>query len=151
MSGRADLCKHCEGTLRLEGTNVERCLECGRSRRVRFSRDWRDDAACTGESADTFHPGRGVDPRPARRICATCPVRQPCLDYAVYRGESYGIWGGISAGERRRLKRDTFAIWKRCTWCGLWFVASRRNRRTRCSNRCHLEATGVAELKTGAA
>ncbi len=37
----------------------------------------------------------------AKAICATCPVREPCLAYALRIREPHGIWGGLSEVERR--------------------------------------------------
>ena len=77
---------------------------------------WQDDAACRGESLDLFFPmdgergaGRDVRERKAKEICAQCPVRSECLDYAISRPEKYGTWGGLNederASERRRRMR----------------------------------------------
>jgi WhiB family redox-sensing transcriptional regulator len=41
--------------------------------------------------------------RRAKAICATCPVKQPCLDYAMRTREQHGIWGGLSESERKRI------------------------------------------------
>jgi WhiB family redox-sensing transcriptional regulator len=41
----------------------------------------------------------------ARRICATCPVKLPCLEYALASGIDHGVWGGASERERRRIAR----------------------------------------------
>ena len=51
-----------------------------------------------------FFPGRGEPTEPARRICASCPVRQPCLDYAIGHGIVHGIWGGLTERDRRALR-----------------------------------------------
>jgi WhiB family redox-sensing transcriptional regulator len=64
-------------------------------------------AACRDVPTDTFYPERG-DPLgtgPAKRICAGCPVRAECLADALERGDPWGVWGGLSERERRRLKR----------------------------------------------
>jgi WhiB family redox-sensing transcriptional regulator len=52
---------------------------------------------------DLFMPERGArrDVQQAVKACATCPVRLECLEYGRY--ERYGIWGGLSGQERRRL------------------------------------------------
>jgi WhiB family redox-sensing transcriptional regulator len=42
---------------------------------------------------------------PARRICADCPVKAECREYALAQGEQFGIWGGLTAGERQRRRR----------------------------------------------
>ncbi len=51
-----------------------------------------------------FFPGRGESAEPARQICATCPVRQPCLEFALSHGIVHGIWGGLSERDRRALR-----------------------------------------------
>lgn len=66
---------------------------------------WSKRAACRNVDTDLFYPDRGGDIRAAKRICRACPVQAPCLDYALERGERYGVWGGLSERERRRLKR----------------------------------------------
>jgi len=53
---------------------------------------------------EVFFPGRGEPAEPARRICASCPVRQPCLDYAISHGIVHGIWGGLAERDRRTLR-----------------------------------------------
>jgi WhiB family transcriptional regulator, redox-sensing transcriptional regulator len=65
---------------------------------------WRDRAACRGTDLDLFFPGRGESAEPARRVCAACPVRQQCLDYAISHGIVYGIWGGLVERDRRALR-----------------------------------------------
>jgi WhiB family redox-sensing transcriptional regulator len=71
---------------------------------VPFSADWRDRAACRGADLHVFFPGRGESAEPARQICARCPVRQPCLDYAISHGITHGIWGGLAERDRRALR-----------------------------------------------
>ena len=66
--------------------------------------DWRDRAACRGAELHVFFPGRGEPAEPARRICARCPVREPCLDYAISHGIVHGIWGGLAERDRRALR-----------------------------------------------
>jgi hypothetical protein len=51
-----------------------------------------------------FFPGRGESAEPARRICARCPVREPCLDYALGNAITHGIWGGLAERDRRALR-----------------------------------------------
>jgi hypothetical protein len=51
-----------------------------------------------------FFPGRGAPAEPARQICARCPVRQPCLDYALSHAITHGIWGGLTERDRRPLR-----------------------------------------------
>jgi len=65
---------------------------------------WRERAACRGADLAVFFPGRGESAEPARRICASCPVRQPCLDYAISHAITSGIWGGLTERDRRALR-----------------------------------------------
>jgi len=72
---------------------------------------WRYRAACRGADLEVFFPGRGESADPARRICAECPVREPCLDYALSHSIVHGIWGGLSERDRRPLRsRNTGAV-----------------------------------------
>ena len=66
---------------------------------------WADRARCLEAEPDTFFPEKGGSTREAKRICATCTVRQECLEYALANDERFGIWGGLSERERRRVKR----------------------------------------------
>ena len=70
--------------------------------------DWRTDAACSGVDSDIFFPVSEEDPEAtaqAKAICAECPVREACLQYALATNQSAGVWGGLDAGERRRMRR----------------------------------------------
>jgi WhiB family redox-sensing transcriptional regulator len=71
---------------------------------ARFAARWRELAACRGADLEVFFPGRGESAGPARRVCAACPVRQPCLDYAISNRIAHGIWGGLTEQERRALQ-----------------------------------------------
>ena len=68
---------------------------------TRFAARWREQAACRDTDLDVFFPERGESAGPARQVCARCPVRQPCLDYAISNRIAYGIWGGLTGRERR--------------------------------------------------
>ena len=69
--------------------------------------DWRNAAECVSHANDVnFFPARGESAAEAKAICAVCPVRQPCLDFALHAKVSFGIWGGLSERERRRVRRD---------------------------------------------
>ena len=65
---------------------------------------WREEAACRGADLEVFFPGRGQSAEHARQICASCPVRRPCLDYAISHGITSGIWGGLTERDRRALR-----------------------------------------------
>jgi len=71
---------------------------------ARFAARWRELAACCGTDLDLFYPERGQSAGPARQVCAQCPVRQPCLDYALSNRIASGIWGGLTERERRPLQ-----------------------------------------------
>ena len=82
---------------------------------ARFAARWRELAACRGADLEVFFPGRGESAGPARQVCAACPVRQACLDYAITNRIAHGIWGGLTERERRGLQSR-------------WVRASRRER-----------------------
>jgi WhiB family transcriptional regulator, redox-sensing transcriptional regulator len=66
--------------------------------------EWHGHGLCAGNDPDDFFPSNGDPGTNARRICAACPVRGDCLDYAIAADE-LGIWGGLDQQERRNLKR----------------------------------------------
>lgn len=66
---------------------------------------WEKDAACRDSDPNMFFPERGSSTREAKAVCAICPVRDECLDYALMNGEKFGIWGGTSERERRRIRK----------------------------------------------
>ena len=66
---------------------------------------WRLAAACRSTPGADFYPETEVEAKPAKRICAACPVRRLCLETALRNGERYGIWGGLTERERMRLGR----------------------------------------------
>jgi WhiB family transcriptional regulator, redox-sensing transcriptional regulator len=68
---------------------------------------WYDDAACAAVGPALFYVERGASTVQAETVCAGCPVRVQCLDFAIERRESFGVWGGLSARERVgvRLRR----------------------------------------------
>jgi WhiB family redox-sensing transcriptional regulator len=66
---------------------------------------WQERALCAQTDPEAFFPEKGGSTREAKRICMGCEVRDACLDYALAHDERFGIWGGLSERERRRLKR----------------------------------------------
>jgi WhiB family redox-sensing transcriptional regulator len=66
---------------------------------------WQTQANCMGVDPDLFFPERGVPNREAVEVCRGCVVREDCLDFALANGEKFGIWGGMSERERRRIRR----------------------------------------------
>ena len=72
---------------------------------------WRESAACRFLETDLFFPigktGLAVaEIQRAKAVCASCPVRQPCLAFALDTHQGYGIWGGYDEDERRVLLRQ---------------------------------------------
>lgn len=67
--------------------------------------EWRDGALCAQVDADIFFPEKGGSTREAKWVCRMCDVRVECLAYALENDERFGIWGGKSERERRKLKR----------------------------------------------
>ena len=66
---------------------------------------WQDRALCAQTDPEAFFPEKGGSTREAKRICSRCEVKGECLEYALGHDERFGIWGGLSERERRRLKR----------------------------------------------
>jgi WhiB family transcriptional regulator, redox-sensing transcriptional regulator len=67
---------------------------------------WREQAACHGRMDVSFFPNAGESATPAKAVCAGCPVRVACLDYALVNGETDGVWGGMDEEERRKERRE---------------------------------------------
>ena len=73
---------------------------------------WRLDALCAQTDPEAFFPEKGGSTREAKRVCTGCSVRTECLEAALTNDERFGIWGGLSERERRRLRlqrRDTIS------------------------------------------
>ena len=66
---------------------------------------WQCEANCLGVHPDLFFPERGASTREAKEVCRGCIVKADCLEFALRNGEKFGIWGGMSERERRRLRR----------------------------------------------
>ena len=71
------------------------------------SRDmtWRAGAACRNLDTEIFFPDSEADAGPALSVCATCPVRNECLDWAIATRQHDGVWGGTTESERKRIRR----------------------------------------------
>jgi WhiB family redox-sensing transcriptional regulator len=75
--------------------------------------DWQEDAACRKhDNVVFFGPDQGESElekqareMQAKSICHTCPVKEPCLEFAMETNQKYGIWGGMTDKERASLKR----------------------------------------------
>jgi WhiB family redox-sensing transcriptional regulator len=66
---------------------------------------WQERALCAETDPEAFFPEKGGSTREAKKICTGCEVRAECLEYALANDERFGIWGGLSERERRRLRR----------------------------------------------
>ena len=67
--------------------------------------EWMNEGNCRDHPPEVFFPSDGVGVQIARQICATCPVKEPCLEYALVQRIDHGVWGGASERERRRILR----------------------------------------------
>ncbi|UYN82552.1 MAG: WhiB family transcriptional regulator [Microcella sp.] len=66
---------------------------------------WQADALCAQTDPEAFFPEKGGSTRDAKKICTSCEVKTECLEYALQNDERFGIWGGLSERERRKLRR----------------------------------------------
>ncbi len=66
---------------------------------------WQERALCAQTDPEAFFPEKGGSTREAKKVCSGCDVRSECLEYALANDERFGIWGGLSERERRKLKR----------------------------------------------
>ncbi len=69
--------------------------------------DWWASAVCAQTDPELFFPETGNLPRDAKRVCARCPVCVECLEYALTHDRVYGVWGGTTERERRKLTTTT--------------------------------------------
>jgi WhiB family transcriptional regulator, redox-sensing transcriptional regulator len=69
-------------------------------------RSWQSRANCMGVDPDLFFPERGASTKEAKEVCRGCVVKDECLEFALQNSEKFGIWGGMSERERRRVRRS---------------------------------------------
>jgi WhiB family redox-sensing transcriptional regulator len=67
--------------------------------------DWRQDAACRDLDTAVFFPDTEEEVAAALAVCAACPVREACLEFALVTRQDDGVWGGMTETERRRVRR----------------------------------------------
>lgn len=67
---------------------------------------WQADSLCAQTDPEAFFPEKGGSTREAKKICTSCEVRAQCLEYALDNDERFGIWGGLSERERRKLRKQ---------------------------------------------
>ena len=73
---------------------------------VNLETSWMVQGRCRELPPEIFFPSDGVGVEVARRYCAECPVKAPCLEYALENHIEHGVWGGCSERERRRIARS---------------------------------------------
>jgi WhiB family redox-sensing transcriptional regulator len=66
---------------------------------------WQADSLCAQTDPEAFFPEKGGSTRDAKKICTSCEVKAQCLEYALQNDERFGIWGGLSERERRKLRK----------------------------------------------
>lgn len=66
---------------------------------------WQTESLCAQTDPEAFFPEKGGSTRDAKKVCSGCTVRSECLEYALKNDERFGIWGGLSERERRRLRK----------------------------------------------
>lgn len=71
-----------------------------------YKEPWMADAICAQTDPDAFFPEKGGSTAEAKRICFSCPVSDTCLEWALVKGERFGIYGGKSERERRAITKQ---------------------------------------------
>jgi WhiB family redox-sensing transcriptional regulator len=71
---------------------------------------WQDEALCAQVDPEIFFPEKGGSTKNAKEVCASCPVRFECLEYALNEDLDTGVYGGLSSNERRPLHRAHRAL-----------------------------------------
>lgn len=77
----------------------------GEDRAEESALSWQADSLCSQTDPEAFFPEKGGSTRDAKKICSSCEVRAQCLEYALQNDERFGIWGGLSERERRKLRK----------------------------------------------
>ena len=73
---------------------------------VRISYDaliWQEDALCKETDPEIFFPEKGGSTKEAKKVCGRCEVEEECREYALANNERYGVWGGLSEYDRRKI------------------------------------------------
>ncbi len=71
---------------------------------------WQAEGLCRQvDIGDMFFPDKGGSAKEAKAVCVQCPVVDQCLEYALVHQERFGVWGGYSERERRRMLRGLVA------------------------------------------
>ena len=67
---------------------------------------WKESANCLGVDPGLFFPDRGASIKEAKETCRSCVVKEECLNFAISSGEKFGVWGGLSERERRKVRKS---------------------------------------------
>lgn len=78
-------------------------LAARRALKTILDEPWLPRALCANADPEAFFVVKGGDTRGAQKICAQCPVIEPCREWALTHGEAFGVWGGLSEQERQRI------------------------------------------------
>ena len=84
---------------------VQKPAEQAATEEVAGEIQWQERSLCAQTDPEAFFPEKGGSTREAKRVCLSCDVRVECLEYALENDERFGIWGGLSERERRRVKK----------------------------------------------
>ena len=87
---------------------------------------WQERALCAQTDPSAFFPEQGGSTREAKRVCMSCDVRIECLDYALRHEETFGIWGGLSERERKRLAERSLKTVQQITAGGSNYLSGLR-------------------------
>jgi WhiB family redox-sensing transcriptional regulator len=94
-------------------------IELNPSTKRNPSSDWTDSAACRDVDPDHFFSETAKSIQAAKQLCNTCLVKVDCLDYALENEEQFGIWGGLTHRERKRLQRNESTLSRLATYLGV--------------------------------
>jgi len=67
---------------------------------------WMAQGNCSNKPPELFFPSDGAGVEKAKNICASCPVKQTCLEHALSHRINHGVWGGCSERQRRRIRKE---------------------------------------------
>jgi len=67
---------------------------------------WMAEGACNFVDPELWFPDKGGPVKDAKRICRQCPVVDKCLEFALEHAERYGVYGGKSEMERRKILKQ---------------------------------------------
>lgn len=114
----------------------------------RWTPEWMRKGACKGET-EIFFPSRGDTPVPAKVLCGVCPVREECLEFALDNREKFGVWGGMSERQRRKIRKQRDISGHRCGTREGYFVHLRK-KEPACSSCVEAERLGDSTPPKGA-